>query len=115
MARDVISTCPVCSSELSITRLQCRGCGTTIEGEFNVGRFGRLSREQLAILESFLRAPGKRFLALPKKEIKAISPDAGVVMFRGRAWGKPAVLIANKTAAEDVYARIRAREGGFTH
>jgi hypothetical protein len=58
MARDVISTCPVCSSELAITRLQCRGCGTAIEGEFNVGRFGRLNREQLALLESFLRARG---------------------------------------------------------
>jgi hypothetical protein len=58
MPRDVISTCPVCSSELSITRLQCRGCGTAIEGDFNVGRFGRLSREQLALLESFLRARG---------------------------------------------------------
>jgi hypothetical protein len=58
MARDVISNCPVCSSELSITRLQCRGCGTAIEGDFNVGRFGRLSREQLALLESFLRARG---------------------------------------------------------
>jgi hypothetical protein len=58
MARDVISTCPVCSSELAITRLQCRGCGTAIEGEFNVGRFGRLNREQLALLESFLRSRG---------------------------------------------------------
>jgi hypothetical protein len=58
MARDVISTCPVCSGELSITRLVCRGCGTAIEGEFNVGRFGRLNREQLALLESFLRARG---------------------------------------------------------
>ena len=58
MARDVISTCPVCSSELSITRLQCRGCGTAIEGEFNVGRFGRLNREQMALQESFLRARG---------------------------------------------------------
>lgn len=58
MSRDVISTCPVCSSELSITRLQCRGCGTSIEGDFNVGRFGRLNREQLALLESFLRARG---------------------------------------------------------
>ncbi|HEX7490218.1 MAG TPA: DUF2089 domain-containing protein [Candidatus Limnocylindrales bacterium] len=58
MARDVISTCPVCSNELSITRLQCRGCGTAIEGDFNVGRFGRLSREQLGLLESFLRARG---------------------------------------------------------
>jgi hypothetical protein len=58
MPRDVISTCPVCSNELAVTRLVCRGCGTAIEGDFNVGRFGRLGREQLALLESFLRARG---------------------------------------------------------
>jgi len=58
MARDVISTCPVCEGELAITRLHCRSCGTALEGEFGVGRFGRLSREQLALLESFLRSRG---------------------------------------------------------
>ncbi len=58
MARDVISTCPVCEGELLITRLHCRSCGTALEGEFGVGRFGRMSREQLALLESFLRARG---------------------------------------------------------
>jgi hypothetical protein len=58
MARDVISTCPVCEGELLISRLHCRSCGTALEGEFGVGRFGRLNREQLALLESFLRARG---------------------------------------------------------
>jgi hypothetical protein len=58
MPHDVISTCPVCSGELAVTRLHCRSCGTTLEGDFSVGRFGRLSREQLALLESFLRARG---------------------------------------------------------
>lgn len=58
MARDVISTCPVCEGELAITRLHCRSCGTALEGEFGVGRFGRLTREQLALLESFLRSRG---------------------------------------------------------
>jgi hypothetical protein len=58
MARDVISTCPVCEGELAITRLHCRTCGTALEGEFGVGRFGRLSREQLTLLESFLRSRG---------------------------------------------------------
>lgn len=58
MARDVISTCPVCEGELLISRLHCRSCGTALEGEFGVGRFGRLSREQLSLLESFLRARG---------------------------------------------------------
>jgi len=56
--RDVIATCPVCAGELAISRLHCRTCGTTLEGEFGVGRFGKLSREQMALLESFLRSRG---------------------------------------------------------
>ena len=58
MRREVISTCPICQHELTVTRLHCAECGTTLEGEFNVGRFARLSREQLALLESFLRSRG---------------------------------------------------------
>ena len=58
MPHDVISTCPVCSGELAVTRLHCRSCGTTLEGEFSVGRFGRLTKEQLTLLESFLRSRG---------------------------------------------------------
>ena len=72
MARDVISTCPVCSSELFVTRLQCRSCGTAIEGDFSVGRFGRLSRDQLALLESFLRARGN--LKELERELKLSYP-----------------------------------------
>lgn len=58
MPHDVISTCPVCASELAVTRLHCNSCGTTLEGDFSVGRFGRLNRDQLALLESFLRSRG---------------------------------------------------------
>ncbi len=72
MPHTVISTCPVCSGELSVTRLQCRSCGTAIEGEFNVGRFGRLGREQFALLESFLRARGN--LKELERELKVSYP-----------------------------------------
>lgn len=41
-----------------ISRLHCRSCGTALEGEFGVGRFGRLDREQMSLLESFLRSRG---------------------------------------------------------
>ena len=58
MPHDVISTCPVCSNELAVTRLHCSSCGTTLEGDFSVGRFGRLNREQMALLDSFLRSRG---------------------------------------------------------
>jgi hypothetical protein len=58
MVHDVIATCPVCAGELTIARLHCRSCGTALEGEFGVGRFGRLDRDQLSLLESFLRSRG---------------------------------------------------------
>jgi hypothetical protein len=58
MAHDVIATCPVCAGELAVTRLRCTTCGTTIEGEFSVGRFARLDRDQRTVLESFLRSRG---------------------------------------------------------
>jgi hypothetical protein len=72
MPHDVISTCPVCAGELAVTRLHCRSCGTTLEGEFAVGRFGRLGREQLALLESFLRARGN--LRDMERELKLSYP-----------------------------------------
>jgi hypothetical protein len=58
MQREVISTCPVCESQLHVTRLHCNTCGTTIEGEFNVGRFANLGRDQMLLLEAFLRSRG---------------------------------------------------------
>ena len=58
MQREVISTCPVCESQLYVTRLHCNTCGTTIEGEFNVGRFANLGRDQMLLLEAFLRSRG---------------------------------------------------------
>src|SRR6188768_1845756 len=54
--REVIATCPVCDHRLEVTRLHCAECDTTLEGRFSVGRFGRLNREQLGLLETFLRA-----------------------------------------------------------
>ena len=58
MVHDVIATCPVCAGELTVARLHCRSCGTALEGEFGVGRFGRLDRDQMSLLESFLRSRG---------------------------------------------------------
>ena len=58
MPHDAIATCPICAGELAVTRLHCRACGTTLEGDFTVGRFARLGREQFGMLESFLRSRG---------------------------------------------------------
>ena len=41
----VISRCPVCSRELTVTRLKCGGCDTVIENNFRLSRFDYLSDE----------------------------------------------------------------------
>ncbi|MBN1963304.1 MAG: DUF2089 domain-containing protein [Anaerolineae bacterium] len=51
--------CPVCDSELFITRLYCPECDTTLEGRFNFGGLGNLSPEQLAFVETFVACEGK--------------------------------------------------------
>jgi hypothetical protein len=55
----VIGKCPICKDTLSATRLECRGCGSAVEGQFTLGRFYQLSPEQLAFVETFIRCEGK--------------------------------------------------------
>ena len=55
----VIKECPVCKQELVVSRLHCRHCDTTIEGNFALGRFQNLSPEQLRFIETFIRCEGK--------------------------------------------------------
>jgi len=57
--RQVIGKCPVCGEELTVTRLHCRSCDTALEGNFNLGKFYRLSSEQLHFVETFIKCEGK--------------------------------------------------------
>lgn len=107
MARDVIATCPVCEGELAITRLHCRSCGTALEGEFGVGRFGKLSREQLALLESFLRARGN--LKEMERELGISYPTVrnrveSLVRALGLADGEPEQVEGDAAATDDAGA-----------
>ncbi len=51
--------CPVCGGDMTVTRLHCRECDTTIEGRFVSGPFANLSPEQLEFVEIFIRNEGK--------------------------------------------------------
>ena len=51
--------CPLCAGEITVTRLYCPVCDVTIEGRFAVGHFLRLTAEQLAFVETFVRCEGK--------------------------------------------------------
>ena len=104
---DVIATCPVCANELSVTRLRCGECGTTIEGEFGVGRFGRLTREQLALLESFLRSRGnlrdmERELGISYPTVRARVEALVRALGFGPRDEAEATATAAATAADDI-------------
>ena len=103
MPHDVIAICPVCASDLAVTRLHCGTCGTSLEGEFSVGRFGRLTREQMALLESFLRSRGnlremERELGLSYPTVR--SRVDGLVRALGLGDG-PAVVEADTDETDD--------------
>lgn len=51
--------CPVCHSELNVTRLVCRECETVIEGRFLAAPFSQLNEEQITFVEAFVRNEGK--------------------------------------------------------
>lgn len=112
--RDVIATCPVCSGELEISRLHCSSCGTTIEGEFGVGRFGRLNHEQMALLESFLRSRGnlkemERALGISYPTVRA--RVEALVQALGLGDGEPIdIVVSDEGPADDEVATAARRE-----
>lgn len=111
MLQHVIATCPVCDGDLAVTRLRCGTCGTTIEGEFRVGRYARLTREQTQVLESFLRSRGnlrdmERELGISYPTVRArVEALVRALGFGPRDEAEPASTA--QPAAEDVAATRR--------
>lgn len=58
MAR-LVGACPSCDSAMEVRRLECPSCGVAVEGRFDIGLLAKLSRDQLAFVEVFLRSRGK--------------------------------------------------------
>jgi hypothetical protein len=51
--------CPICNGEITVTRIYCRDCDSTIEGRFSGGPFSDLTQGQLDFVEIFVRNEGK--------------------------------------------------------
>ena len=58
--------CPLCGGEVTVTRIYCQNCDTTIEGRFAGGPFSQLTQEQLSFVETFIRCEGK----IPRMEVE---------------------------------------------
>ena len=52
------SRCPGCERALKVARLACEGCGTAVEGRFELPVLARLDAEEQELVLSFLRASG---------------------------------------------------------
>jgi hypothetical protein len=65
----VLSVCPVCREPLAIARLHCRGCGTSIDGDFTPSKLCSLAPEHQEFIEVFLRCRGN---------IKEVERDLGI-------------------------------------
>jgi hypothetical protein len=50
--------CPVCGEGLTVARLHCPNCDTSIEGHFTLGRLSHLNADQLSFVETFIRCEG---------------------------------------------------------
>jgi hypothetical protein len=63
-----LTNCPVCGGGLTLVRMHCSQCNTTIEGDFQlpVGPFSKLTPEQIQFLLNFVRCEG-RFTRLEKE------------------------------------------------
>jgi hypothetical protein len=53
------SQCPICGGEISVTRIHCRDCNTSIEGQFYSRTFSQLTPKQMEFVETFIRLEGK--------------------------------------------------------
>jgi len=57
--RPAPTICPICHSELEVSRLHCNSCDTSIEGHFAMGHFSNLTPEQMEFVFTFVRCEGK--------------------------------------------------------
>jgi len=66
---NVIGECPICQSDLVVSKLKCTSCKTEISGEFKLSKFNYLSKEHLYFIEVFIKNRGN---------IKQIEKELGI-------------------------------------
>ena len=55
----LLGKCPHCGDDLVVTGLHCRNCDASMQGQFALGTFHRLTPEQRGFVEVFIRCEGK--------------------------------------------------------
>lgn len=58
MKKEVLGQCPICNNNLKITKLHCKHCNTTIEGDFALCKFCHLKSEEKDFALIFIKNRG---------------------------------------------------------
>ena len=69
MGKEVLGKCPVCNSDTYVAKINCPTCNTTIEGQFDLCKFCRLTSEQKLFIDVFIKCRGN---------IKEVEKELGV-------------------------------------
>ena len=81
MSNQMPVNCPVCQSDLQVTRLQCPSCGTEVAGNFALSGLASLREPYASLIELFLRSRGnvkemERALGLSYPTVRARLEEA---------------------------------------
>lgn len=68
MTRMVVR-CPSCEEALVATKLSCRACGTSLDGQFEIPALLQLSPQDLSFVSAFVRSSGS---------LKAMAQQLGI-------------------------------------
>lgn len=107
----VIGKCPICQEELTVTRLYCRSCDTTLEGQFALSKLYQLTPEQLQFVELFVRCEGK--INRMEQELRMSYPAvrarlSEVINALGYAVGEPEIKPVSAETRREILAELSA-------
>ena len=112
--RKIIEKCPACQNDVIVTRIRCTQCECEVIGEFQPTIFNRLTPENLAFVETFVRLRGNvkemtRELRVPYSTIRNHLED--VITELGFATGThPEVEDLSAASQQEVLNRLESGE-----
>lgn len=58
MKQIIITKCPICNEDLTVSKLHCESCNIEISGDFTFNPLLKLDKEQLTFVMTFLKNQG---------------------------------------------------------
>lgn len=113
MAKEVLGKCPVCNSDTVVTKISCDNCNTTIEGEFKLCKFCKLTLEQKQFIDTFVKCRGnikemEKELGVSYPTVKNRLEDAAAALGH-----KPEPQIEEDGKKKEVLEKLNNGEIGF--